>query len=51
MPRGGPTLTEVGAGIIDPSQLLMEQIPLAEAERAFQLAGDRQQALKVSLIQ
>jgi L-idonate 5-dehydrogenase len=39
------------AGRIDPSPLLTAQIPLAEAERAFQLASDRKQALKVSLVQ
>jgi hypothetical protein len=37
--------------MIDPSSLPTEQIPLAEAERAFQLAGDGKQALKASLIQ
>ena len=38
-------------GRIDPSPLLTAQLPLTEAVRAFQLAGDRKQALKVSLIQ
>jgi L-idonate 5-dehydrogenase len=41
----------LSTGRIDPSPLLTAQIPLAEAERAFQLASDRKQALKVSLIQ
>jgi L-idonate 5-dehydrogenase len=41
----------LGVGMIDSSPLLTEQTPLAEAERAFQLAGDRKHALKVSPIQ
>ncbi len=41
----------LNAGKIDPDLLLTAQIPLADAERAFQLASDRKQALKVSLIQ
>ena len=40
----------LSTGRIDPSLLLTAQIPLAEAESAFQLASDRRQALKVSLI-
>jgi len=35
--------------VIDVSPLLTDTIPLAEAQRAFDLAGDKAQAMKVHL--
>ncbi|MDB5363086.1 MAG: L-idonate 5-dehydrogenase [Rhodospirillales bacterium] len=39
----------ISRGLIDVTPLLTETIPLAEAQRAFELAGDRAQAMKVQL--
>jgi len=39
----------ISRGVIDVSPLLTDTIPLAEAQRAFDLAGDKAQAMKVHL--
>lgn len=39
----------LAAGRLDPRPLLTEVVPVAEAVRAFELAGDRQRAMKVQL--
>ena len=39
----------IGAGAIDVAPLLTEVVPLAEAVRAFDLAGDRSRSMKVQL--
>ncbi len=39
----------IGTGAIDVAPLLTEVVPLAEAVRAFELAGDRSRAMKVQL--
>ena len=39
----------IASGAIDVSPLLTEVVPLAEAVRAFELAGDRTRAMKVQL--
>ncbi|WP_017998852.1 L-idonate 5-dehydrogenase [Paracoccus sp. N5] len=39
----------IGAGEIDLSPMVTQVIPAAEAQRAFDLAGDRSQAVKVQL--
>lgn len=39
----------ISRGLIDVTPLLTDTIPLAEAQRAFELAGDRAQAMKVHL--
>jgi len=39
----------LAAGRIDPSPMLTEVVPVAEAERAFALASDRRRAMKVQI--
>jgi len=39
----------LAAGRLDPSPMLTEVVPAAEAVRAFELAGDRRRAMKVQL--
>ncbi len=39
----------IGAGEIDLSPMVTQVLPAAEAQRAFDLAGDRAQAVKVQL--
>ncbi len=39
----------LASGAIDPAPLLTEVVPLAQAVRAFDLAGDRTRAMKVQL--
>jgi len=39
----------ISRGLIDVTPLLTETIPLAEAQRAFELASDKSQAMKVQL--
>ena len=40
----------IAAGVIDVGALLTEQVPVREAVRAFELAGDRTRAMKVQLV-
>ena len=39
----------IASGAIDVAPLLTEVVPLAEAARAFELAGDRGRAMKVQI--
>jgi L-idonate 5-dehydrogenase len=39
----------LASGRLDPTPLLTEVVPAAEALRAFELAGDRTRAMKVQL--
>ena len=45
----GHALEVLAAGRIDPSPMLTEVVPVAEAERAFALASDRRRAMKVQI--
>lgn len=40
----------IGSGAIDVGALLTERVPMGEAVRAFELAGDRRRAMKVQLV-
>ena len=42
-------VTALASGAIDPAPLLTEVVPLGEAVRAFDLAGDKSRAMKVQL--
>jgi len=37
-------------GLVDVRPLITQTVPLAEAERAFQLASDRTQAMKAQIL-
>jgi L-idonate 5-dehydrogenase len=39
----------LASGRLDPTPLLTDVVPAAEALRAFELAGDRTRAMKVQL--